>query len=79
MKGSVLAEALRKAGLRKHLPSRMDQHSLADAAEALFVYAWLNKYITLNETVQELSATENAVDDLCELLIKVVRRVKFSS
>jgi hypothetical protein len=79
MKGSVLAEALRKAGLRKHLPSRMDQHSLADAAEALLVYAWLNKSITLVETVEELSAKENAVDNLCELLTKVARKVKFFS
>jgi len=51
VKGSVLAKALRKAGLRECLPSRMTRHKLADAAEALIVYAWINDCVSLEETV----------------------------
>jgi hypothetical protein len=39
VKGSVLAEALRKAGLRDRLGSSMSRHALADATEAMIVYA----------------------------------------
>jgi hypothetical protein len=79
VKGSVLADALRKAGLRQYLPSRVDQHSLADAVEALLVYAWLTKHITLAETVEQLLATDSLEEDLCQLLSLVMRRIKFSS
>jgi hypothetical protein len=52
VKGSVLAEALRKAGLRDRLGSGMSRaHALADAAEAMIVYAWLNGRLTLDESV----------------------------
>ncbi len=78
VKGSILAEALKKAALRKYLPSRMDQHSIADAVEALLVYAWLNKFVTLTETVEDLSRSEDAINDLSLLLIKVSGRIKSS-
>jgi hypothetical protein len=52
VKGSVLAEALRKAGLRDRLGSGMSRaHALADATEAMIVYAWLNGRLTLDESV----------------------------
>ena len=35
VKGSILAEALRRAGLREHVSSSMSCHDLADAVEAL--------------------------------------------
>ena len=79
VKGSVLAEAVKKAGLRVQLPSRMNRHSLADAAEALLAYAWLKKCITLAETVEQLSSMHSAVDNLSRLLLVTVQRVKFSS
>ncbi len=56
----------------------MDQHSLADAAEALLVYAWLNKCVTLAETVEDLSKSEDAIIDLTLLLVKVSERIRFS-
>ncbi|MEM2459043.1 MAG: ribonuclease III family protein, partial [Candidatus Bathyarchaeia archaeon] len=33
VRGSILAEALKRAGLREHMPSRVSKHAIADAAE----------------------------------------------
>ena len=77
VKGSVLAEALRKAGLREFLPSGMSRHSLADAAEALIVYAWLNSWVSLDESVAMIGRKSDPVDALGELLIKIKRQITF--
>ena len=78
VKGSILAEALKKAGLRRHLPARMSRHTLADAAEALIVYAWLHNHITLNESVTTLQKTDNAIEGFSQLLTIITRRISFS-
>lgn len=77
VKGRVLAEALKKAGLRKHMPSRMTQHKLADAAEALIVYAWLHNCTTLEESVKMLERADDPVEGFSQLLATVQNRVKF--
>lgn len=77
VRGHVLAEALKKAGLRECLPSRMSRHTLADAAEALIVYAWLQDYITLAECVQVLEKAKDSVDAFSQLLTKVKNVAKF--
>lgn len=77
VKGRVLAEALRKAGLRKYMPSRTNRHTLADAAEALAVYAWLHHYITLEESVKTLEKTEDLAKGLSQLLLTIKDRIKF--
>ncbi|MGQ9530000.1 MAG: ribonuclease III family protein [Candidatus Bathycorpusculaceae bacterium] len=77
VKGAALAEALKKAGLREHLPSRMTRHVLADAAEALIVYAWLCNYMTLEESVAVLEKSVNLVDALTQLLTTIRERIKF--
>jgi hypothetical protein len=77
VKGNVLADALRKAELREYLPSRMTRHMLADAAEALIVYAWLNRYITLEESVTILEKRENPVESLSNLLVTIKNRITF--
>jgi Ribonuclease III len=78
VKGTALAEALRKAGLRKHLPSRIDKHVLSDAAEALVVYAWLHKLLTLEDSVETLEKTGTLVEGLTQLLLKVKEKIKLS-
>jgi hypothetical protein len=78
VKGSVLAEALKKAGLREYLPSRMTRHMLADAAEALIVYAWLRNYITLEESVATLEKTDDPIEGFNQLLATIMSRAKFS-
>lgn len=77
VKGNVLAEAIKKAGLRKHMPSRITRHMLADAAEALVVYAWLHRYITLEESAETLEKTEDLVEGLSQLLRTTSDRIKF--
>jgi hypothetical protein len=77
VKGSVLAEALKKAELREHLPARMTRHMLADATEALIVYAWLHSYVTLEESVATLERTDDPIEGFSQLLAKIKNKVKF--
>jgi len=77
VKGEVLAEALRKAGLRKHMPSRISSHMLADAAEALIVYAWLYGYMSLDECVAILRNSKNSIEGFTQLLSTIRDRVTF--
>jgi hypothetical protein len=78
VKGSVLAEALKRAGLREYLPARMTRHMLADAAEALIVYTWLNGKITLEECVAVLEKNDDVISGISQLLAIVVERAKLS-
>jgi len=78
VKGTALAEALRKAGLRTLLPSRMDRHSLSDAAEALLAYAWLHKLFTLEDNVETLVQTDTLENGLTQLLLKAKEKIKLS-
>jgi len=56
VRGKVLAEALKNSGLRSYLPNRLSSHELSDAVEALLVYSWLNKLVSLDEVVSILSS-----------------------
>jgi hypothetical protein len=74
-KGSVLSKSLKDSGLRGLLPSRMDSHKQADAAEALIVYAWMRQLISIDEIVSILSEKEEAADAFTELLVEIKRRI----
>ena len=76
VKGTPLAEAVRKAGLRKLLPSRIDKHVLSDAAEALLVYAWLTKALTLDECVGALEKSDDLEEGLVRLLLRSTERIR---
>ncbi len=76
VKGAPLAEAVRKAGLRQSLPTRIDKHIISDAAEALLVYAWLNNFITLEESVEALEKTDDLEGGLTRLLLIAKEKVK---
>jgi hypothetical protein len=78
VKGSLLAEGLRRAGLRSYVPSRATRHTLADAAEALIVYAWLKSCITIEESVALLEKSEDLAEGLNQLLQTIMRRIKLS-
>jgi hypothetical protein len=78
VKGTVLAEALKKARLREYLPSRMTRHMLADAAESLIVYAWLQNYITLEESVATLEKTDDPIEGFNQLLTTIISRARSS-
>jgi hypothetical protein len=78
VKGTVLAEALRKAGLRQLLPSRIDKHVLSDSAEALLVYAWLRNLLTLEESVETIAENSDLEFGLTQLMLKAKDRIKLS-
>jgi hypothetical protein len=76
VKGAPLAEAARKAGLRQSLPTRIDKHTISDAAEGLLVYAWLNNFITLEESVEVLEKTDDLEEGLTRLLLIAKEKVR---
>jgi hypothetical protein len=47
----ILAEALKKAGMKKFAKSRADAHDLADTVEALVAYVWFCNIMTIEEIV----------------------------
>ena len=69
VKGRLLADAFKKAGLRKFLPSRVDRHKQADAAEALIVYAWVRSSMTMEEGLEILEQNEDSVEAFSCLLL----------
>jgi len=71
----LLAEALKKAGLRSLLPSRIDRHKQADAAEALIVYAWVRGSMTMEEGVSILEQSEDAVEAFCSFLLTAKKKL----
>lgn len=77
VRGAVLKEAVRKAGLRESMPSRVSSHMMADAAEALIAYAWLKGHVTLEECVTILAEGENLVEGFTKLLSKIRERITF--
>ncbi len=77
-KGSILAEALRRARLREYVPSSVSSHMLADAAEALFIYAWLNNCLTLEESVTTLEKNQDVIEGLSQLLQTARKRIRLS-
>ena len=69
VKGRLLADAFKNADLRKFLPSRVDRHKQADAAEALIVYPWIKGSMTLEEGLEILESTEDSVEAFTNLLV----------
>ena len=78
VKGTTLAEALRKAGLRTSLPSRIDRHTISDAAEAVVVYAWLHNLLSLEDSVQTIAEADIPENGLTQLILKAKEKIKLS-
>jgi molybdopterin biosynthesis enzyme len=76
VKGRLLADAFKKAGLRKFLPSRITRHKQADAAEALIVYAWMQSSITMEEGLRILEQSEDEVEAFSFLLLTAKQNLK---
>jgi len=71
----LLAEALKKAGLRSFLPSRIDRHKQANAAEALIAYAWVRGSVTIEEGVSILEQGEDTVEAFCSVLLTAKKKL----
>jgi hypothetical protein len=76
VKGRLLADAFKKAGLRKFLPSRIDRHKQADAAEALIVYAWIQNSVTMEEALEILEQNKDATEAFSVLLLNAKNKSK---
>ena len=76
VKGRLLAEAFKKADLRKYLSTRIDRHKQADAAEALIVYTWIKGLISINESLEILKNNENDIEALTWLLTTSKLKIK---
>ncbi len=75
VKGRLLADAFKKAGLREFLPSRIDRHKQADAAEALIVYAWIRGSMTMEEGLKILEESGDTVEAFSFLLLTAKRKL----
>jgi len=71
----VLAEAVKRSGLRKLLPHRVDRHARGNAAEALLVFAWLSDTVSFEECVEKLAETEEATEAFANLLHVILERL----
>ena len=76
VQGRLLADAFKKAGLRKFLPSRIDRHKQADAAEALIVYAWTRGSMTMEEALEIIEQNEDTVEAFSVLLLTAKNRIE---
>lgn len=75
VEGRLLANAFRKAGLRKLLPSRINSHKQADAAEALIIYSWMQGSVTMEEGLQILEHSEDKIEAFSLLLLTAKRKL----
>ncbi|WP_455276753.1 ribonuclease III family protein [[Eubacterium] cellulosolvens] len=72
----VLAEAAKRSGLRKILPNRINKDILGNAVEALIIHAWINKSITIEESVNILKRSINDPSQaFTNLIIEVLERI----
>lgn len=76
VKGRILADAFKKAGLRRFLPSRITRHKQADAAEALIVYAWIQKHMSIEEGLEILEQNEDSIEAFSLLLLTAKSKSK---
>ncbi|MFQ6074095.1 MAG: ribonuclease III family protein [Candidatus Bathyarchaeia archaeon] len=71
----ILAEAVRKAGLRELLPHRIDRHVLGNAAEALIAFAWLTDTLTFQDSLKILGENDDNVEAFTILLREILERL----
>ena len=66
--GRMLADALKRSGLRDQVASRADRHRQADAAEAFLVYVWLKEKTSITECLEVLAKHETPAEAFGSLL-----------
>ncbi len=74
----LLSKALNQAGLRELLPSRVDRHKQADAAEALLVYLWLQGLTTIKENVETLRTHEDVAEAFSLLISRATKTLNLT-
>ena len=72
---STLSSALKRADLRRFLPTRTNRHMQADAAEALIVYAWITDVISIDSAVYQLSLTNDSIEGFTLLMETILSKL----
>ena len=54
---TILSNALKNANMRDFAKNRADAHDIADTAEALVAYVWINNNMTLHEIIDVLTVS----------------------
>jgi len=74
--GTVLSQALKKAGYRKYLPRRTNRHEQSDAVEALIFYSWIEGLLSLEECVSILQPDADIpIDAFATLITTIIERL----
>ncbi len=71
----ALAEAVKKSGLRKMLPRRIDRHAQGNAAEALIVYAWLQEVMSFEDCLKILRGGDDPTEAFTRLLQEIGKKL----
>lgn len=71
----ILARAIKNSGLREVLPRRADRHVQGNAAEALIAYAWLRKFLSLEDCLRFLGEDDNPEEAFAKLLREISKRL----
>jgi hypothetical protein len=72
----ILADAARASGLKAMLPKRTGRNDIANAAEALLVYAWQNKLMACEEAVEILRKNPNAQESFAKIIGVAKKRIE---
>ena len=72
----ILADAARASGLRGMLPKRTGRNDIANAAEALLVYAWQNKLMACEESVEILMKNPNPQESFTQMINVAKKRIE---
>jgi hypothetical protein len=73
----MLAEALKRSGLRGEMPYRTTRQDCANAVESLLVYGYLNKIVTIDEAVERIAAaSESPIEGLIQLIKTVASSIE---
>ncbi len=75
MNNRILAEAVKKSGLRNILPRRVDRHAQGNAAEALIVYAWLREIMSFEDCLRILRGGDDPTEAFTRLLQEIRKRL----
>jgi len=67
----ILAEALRRSGLRKYLGTRVSRKDLANAAESLLIEAYQRRLLTIEESVGTVSSNPEGLEAGLSALLKL--------
>jgi len=72
----ILSEAVKRSGLRKILPRRIDRHAQGNAAEALIVYAWLQGIMSFEDCLKILGEGDDPIEAFTQLLQEIGKRLR---